>query len=553
MRALILVRVSRSTDTASSPETQRKDCEAYALAKGMTVVGVATDTDVSGSTDPFQRAGLGPWLRDRLAEFDVIIAWKLSRVGRNVRHISSLMNVLLDNGKSLECVHDPIDIGSSIGRMVVNILATLAEIDLQNITLGNQRSYADAREEGRYKGGSWPAGYRAQRADKGWRLTPDDRPGMVPVDLDDPDATCPVDVPLAPVLREVVSRTLAGERPAVIVRWLNEQGVPTPADRQAALTGRPVKGTRWTVQRLTEVLRSPTLCGYALHGGSEKHARERAVVVGDDGTPARRAAPLVDDVEFRRLQRILDSRQTGTKKGHRNALLVQVLFCASCGEPYYSLTQPSRRKTGTVMTRRYRCKSVGTTEPCGNGSVEAEYVELIVVGLSVKMFGSLTYRERVYDPGTEGVLAELADVEERLAALAQAVPRFPAGSSALAGLLADVDALSARKAELEAVPIKEAGYTYRDTGETVSERWERLDDVGRNDLLREFGVRATVRKHRGSSPAVNVEMEETVKFLRSVDPDLDEEWFTRFGENMAHAFPGVSEMWPPGDPRRNGQ
>lgn len=62
-RALILLRLSRMTDATTSPERQRKVCEQYTDARGMTVVGVAEDWDVSGSVDPLDRTGAGPWLR----------------------------------------------------------------------------------------------------------------------------------------------------------------------------------------------------------------------------------------------------------------------------------------------------------------------------------------------------------------------------------------------------------------------------------------------------------------------------------------------------------
>lgn len=100
-RALLLVRLSRMTDATTSPERQEADGRDYCQRQGMTVVGVASDTDVSGSIDPLDRPALGPWLRDRLSEFDVIVASKLDRVGRNARHIHRLMDYLLDAGKAL--------------------------------------------------------------------------------------------------------------------------------------------------------------------------------------------------------------------------------------------------------------------------------------------------------------------------------------------------------------------------------------------------------------------------------------------------------------------
>jgi DNA invertase Pin-like site-specific DNA recombinase len=64
----------------------------------------------------------------------VVVAAKLDRIGRNAGHIHALMSYLQERGKSLACANDPIDIGSPMGRMIVYIMSTVAEMELETIS-----------------------------------------------------------------------------------------------------------------------------------------------------------------------------------------------------------------------------------------------------------------------------------------------------------------------------------------------------------------------------------------------------------------------------------
>jgi site-specific DNA recombinase len=59
MRVLGRLRLSRSTEESTSIERQREVVQQWADANGHTVVGWATDVDVSGSLDPFKTPQLG--------------------------------------------------------------------------------------------------------------------------------------------------------------------------------------------------------------------------------------------------------------------------------------------------------------------------------------------------------------------------------------------------------------------------------------------------------------------------------------------------------------
>jgi hypothetical protein len=65
MRALVVIRLSRATDTTTSPERQLQTYRELRTQRGYEVVGVAEDLDVSGAVDPFdreKRPNLSRWL-----------------------------------------------------------------------------------------------------------------------------------------------------------------------------------------------------------------------------------------------------------------------------------------------------------------------------------------------------------------------------------------------------------------------------------------------------------------------------------------------------------
>jgi hypothetical protein len=76
---------------APASERQRKAIEAWSRELGHQVVTVTEDADVSGSTAPQGRAGLGPLLSNgKVGQWDVLVVAKLDRVSRALLDFASL-------------------------------------------------------------------------------------------------------------------------------------------------------------------------------------------------------------------------------------------------------------------------------------------------------------------------------------------------------------------------------------------------------------------------------------------------------------------------------
>lgn len=91
-------------------------------------------------------------LLDKARKGDVIIVWKLDRLGRSLKHLVNLVSTLMEKGIGLKSLQDPIDTTNAQGRLVFNIFASLAEFERDLIVERTQAGLNAARARGRTGG-----------------------------------------------------------------------------------------------------------------------------------------------------------------------------------------------------------------------------------------------------------------------------------------------------------------------------------------------------------------------------------------------------------------
>lgn len=108
-----------------------------------------------------------PQLAAALAQLelgDVLVVWKLDRLGRDALQMLSTIRDLKERGVLLRSVTDGLDSSTSSGRMVMGILASIAEYELE---LKHERAEAKRqliRKRGGNLGGAKPKFDREQAA-----------------------------------------------------------------------------------------------------------------------------------------------------------------------------------------------------------------------------------------------------------------------------------------------------------------------------------------------------------------------------------------------------
>lgn len=91
-------------------------------------------------------------LVDNLRSGDVLVIWKLDRLGRSLRHLVELVGQLMAKNVGLQSLNDPVDTTTPPGRLVFNLFASLAEFERDLLRERTQAGLSAARARGRQGG-----------------------------------------------------------------------------------------------------------------------------------------------------------------------------------------------------------------------------------------------------------------------------------------------------------------------------------------------------------------------------------------------------------------
>lgn len=91
-------------------------------------------------------------LVDNLRPGDVLVIWKLDRLGRSLTHLVKLVGQLMAKNVGLQSLNDPVDTTTPPGRLVFNLFAALAEFERDLLRERTQAGLSAARARGRQGG-----------------------------------------------------------------------------------------------------------------------------------------------------------------------------------------------------------------------------------------------------------------------------------------------------------------------------------------------------------------------------------------------------------------
>src|SRR5438128_6640072 len=147
MKAAIYARVSTFDQ---EPENQLQELRRYVEARGWTAAEYV-DRGVSGAKD--RRPALDALLKDaRRRRFDVLTCWRLDRLGRNLRHLITLLDELQAIGIAFVSINEGIDATTPAGKLQMHILGAIAEFERERIRERVMAGLQRARSQGRRLG-----------------------------------------------------------------------------------------------------------------------------------------------------------------------------------------------------------------------------------------------------------------------------------------------------------------------------------------------------------------------------------------------------------------
>ena len=174
MSNIAYLRVSHTESlNGTSLEVQEKRCRAFAELHNFSIDKVYTEV-VSGAVE-FRKRPVFQKILSELKSNSKLVVSRLDRLSRKVVDTLKLIDDFKKEHKEI-CITDIGNIHKDgVSKVFVTILASLAEIERENISIRIKASKKIAKEERRYLGGYSEFGYKVENK----KLVPDDKEFLV--------------------------------------------------------------------------------------------------------------------------------------------------------------------------------------------------------------------------------------------------------------------------------------------------------------------------------------------------------------------------------------
>ena len=306
---------------------QLEDCRKLCERNGFTIVDEYVDNDRSAYSETAKRPAYDRLLDDvRNNRLDAIVAYKDDRLGRRLRTLIDLYDLLKQHGVVIHLVSGSVDLQTPQGIAMAQVAAVMAENYVSTARENNLRSRRQLAESGKRHCARRPYGWE----EGGMKVRPAE----------------------AEIVREIVRRVIAGETPTGIAFALNERDIAT------------VEGKRWTGIGVRKCAARASNAAIREHRGQLYY----------NGV----WEPIITREEFTQVQAALSVRAgMKYKRGvGRKYLLTGLVCCGECGNKLSATVGSSGRKPA------YRChrnlSNDNLPRGCGKVSRNIEALELLL-------------------------------------------------------------------------------------------------------------------------------------------------------------------------------
>jgi site-specific DNA recombinase len=433
-------RLSHKAAGQTGLDSQDEDARAMAVKNGANIIAFCPD-HISGRVSPFDRPKLGPWLNDPelIAVHDGILASKIDRLTRH--RDSDIRQWAEQQGKKIVIAQPELMWPPAPGDIATPIiwdnLVNIAASEWEQTSQRYRRMHKALLDQAFFVGKP-PYGYE-----------------IVLVEGTEHKTLQPNPVTAA-VVRTIFDLYLSEEWSIRrIAGWLNDSGVEEP---QPPKNGAVRKHAGWNDQGVRRVLRSPAAIGRIVRNG-------KTVL---------RVPELVKVDDYIRAQTILDSR--GTRRAPRNetAMMTGILFCDN-GHRMYRLR--GRQVPSNPDGLYYYCKEC----PKGQRTLAKLGKVHEAVNDSIMAFYYMPHFEIKVIPG-DNYAFEIGETRQAISALDPEDDSYDS----------ELSRLRAQLRELRAMPAKPAKVQRKESGLTVGQVWQSLDDMGKRRYLLKQGTRYVV-------------------------------------------------------------
>jgi site-specific DNA recombinase len=340
-------------------EFKNKYCDLHQLGE----VPDYLDDGISGTISLEDRPEGKRLLEDaKVGKFDLLLIYKLDRLGRSAHVIINAVYQLEEYGVKVKSMTEVFDTSDPAGRFLLNILASVADLERSNILERMRLGAERTAREGKYLGGIVAYGYRV--AD-GY------------LSIDDQDCIPGFDITPAELVRRMYSLCANQKYTTLkIAEYFNAVGYPplyTRQNRRVKKRERKEKTSGlWTPGRIRNMLVNPVYKGCGSYGKrSDKKARE----IIEYPVPA-----IVSAEIWEQARQVLKNNQIEAMKNAKEQYLLRGLIkCGQCGLTYIG----TRYNSGKTKKRWYRCNGkhqrfLVVDKICRSKNIDAGWIEEVV-------------------------------------------------------------------------------------------------------------------------------------------------------------------------------
>ncbi|HWC14050.1 MAG TPA: recombinase family protein [Actinomycetota bacterium] len=220
-------RVSKARDEMSAPDIYRGQIEDYCRYKQLKLGKLYSDIDFSGRRGSKPRPGLAELIEER-SRYSAVVIPKLSRLGRSMKDLANLFDIFDSDGIGLVFLDVDVDTRTATGRLVRNIMASLAEWESDLISDRWRDTITYLKKQGRVTGSNPPLGY----------------------DYDPELKTLVVNPAESETVREIYERYVDGEPINTMIARFN---------LERRMTKKP--GAKWYYATISTILENPQYAG----------------------------------------------------------------------------------------------------------------------------------------------------------------------------------------------------------------------------------------------------------------------------------------------------
>ena len=344
-KCYIYTRVSTAMQTDGySLDAQERKLHDYAEYNNLKIVGKYSDEGRSGKSVEGRPEFLRMMDDIEAHKDDVsyVLVFKLSRFGRNAKDVLVNLETMQSNDVNLICVEDGIDSSKDAGKLIISVLASVAEIERENIAAQTFAGRQEKAAKGLWNGGKAPYGYNLIK-------------GSGKLEINESEAKI-----VKVIFDKFVNENLTPDK---ISKFLNDHYKRIPVQKNDK--------SLFTANFVRKILDNETYSGYIVYGKTrsvqDKKDRSKVHRIKNDeyikvlGTHTPIITTEIWDIAYKMRQKSKEHhRKNKTRYTDHTYPLTGLIVCPDCGCKMngYSSSKKNPNKGGMYKTTfAYKCRN----------------------------------------------------------------------------------------------------------------------------------------------------------------------------------------------------